>query len=42
MKTRKAGQNLLRTHEAHNILTTVMTNIIVNKSTDNAEPLPIC
>ena len=24
------------------ILTTVMTNIIVDKSTDNAEPLSIC
>ena len=24
------------------ILTTVMTNVIVNKSTDNAEPLSIC
>ena len=26
----------------HNILTTVMTNIGVNKSTDNAEPRSIC
>ena len=30
--------NLLCTHEAHNILTTVMTNIVVDKSTDNAKP----
>ena len=34
-----SGQNLLWTHEAHNILTTVMKNIAVNKSTDNAEAL---
>ena len=26
----------------HNILTTVLTNIFVDKSTDNAEPLSIC
>ena len=26
----------------HNILTTVMTNIVVDKSTDNAEPHSIC
>ena len=26
----------------HNILTTVMTNIVVDKSTDNAQPLSIC
>ena len=26
----------------HNILTTVMTNIFVDKSTDNAEPLSVC
>ena len=33
---------LQRPHKAHNILTTVMTNIVVDNSTDNAEPLPIC
>ena len=37
-----SGQNLLWTHEEDNILTTVMTNIVVEKSTDNAEPLLIC
>ena len=26
----------------HNILTTVMTHIVVDKSTDNAEPRSIC
>ena len=36
-----SGQHLLWTHEAHNILTTVMTNIVVDESTDNAEPLSI-
>ena len=36
-----SGQNLLWTG-AQQILTTVMTNIIVNKSRDNAEPLLIC
>ena len=38
---RHSGQNLLWTHETHNILTNVMTNIVVDKSTDNAEPLSI-
>ena len=33
-----SGQNLLWTHEAQNILTTVMTNIVVDKSADNAKP----
>ena len=35
---------VLWTHEAHpqHILTNVMLNIIVDKSTDNAEPLSIC
>ena len=37
-----SGENLLRTHKAHSILTTVMMNIVVDKSTDNAEPLSIC
>ena len=37
-----SGQNLFWTHEADKILTTVMTNIVVDKSTDNAEPLSIC
>ena len=37
-----SGQNLLWTHEVHNILTTVMANIVVDKSTDNAQPLSIC
>ena len=36
------GQNFLWTHEAHNILTTLMINIVVDKSTDNAEPHSIC
>ena len=26
----------------HQILTTVVTNVVVDKSTDNAEPLSIC
>ena len=30
--------HLLWTHKAHNILTSVMTNIIVDESTNNAEP----
>ena len=42
--------NGIRHHSGHNvrlvspqqILTTVMTNIVVDKSTDNAEPLSIC
>ena len=40
---------MLWTHEAQpsgmspqQILTTVMTRIVVDKSTDNARPLPIC
>ena len=37
-----SGQNSLWTHEAHNILTTVMTNIVVDKSADNAKPHSIC
>ena len=40
-----SGQNLLWTHSAapvHNILTTVMTHIVVDKSTDNAKPHLIC
>ena len=34
--------NGIRHHSGHNILTTVMTNTVVDKSTDNAEPLSIC
>ena len=37
-----SGQNLLWTHEAYTILTTVMTNIVVDKSTDNAKLISIC
>ena len=33
-----SGQNLVWTHSAQNILTTVMTNIVVDKSADNAKP----
>ena len=40
------GQNLLRTYSAalreHNILTTVMTNIVVDKNEDHAKALTIC
>ena len=40
------GQNLLRTHSAalreHNILTTVMTNIVVDKNEDHTKALTIC
>ena len=36
------GQNLLWTRPAHNILTTVITHIVVDKSTDNAKPHFIC
>ena len=32
----------LWTHEAHNILTTLTTNIVLDKNTDNAEPHSIC
>ena len=39
------GQNLLRTHSAalreHNILTTVMTNIVVDKNEDHTKALTI-
>ena len=31
-----SGQNLLLTHEAHSILTTVMTRIVVDKSVHHA------
>ena len=38
-----SGQDLLWTHEAHhNILATMMTNIVVDKSADNARPHSIC
>jgi len=41
-----SGQNLLWTQEAQpspqQILTTVMTRIVVDKSTDNAKPHSIC
>ena len=33
---------MLWTHEAQQILTTVMTHVIVDKSTDNAKPNSIC
>ena len=40
------GQNLLRIHSAalreHNILTTVMTNIVVDKKVDHTKALAIC
>ena len=32
----------LWTHEAHNILTTLTTNIVLDKNTDNAEPHSTC
>ena len=38
----RSDQNLLWTHDAHNILITVMTNIVVDKSADNAKPHSIC
>ena len=35
--------NNIRHHSGHNILTTAMTNTVVDKSTvDNAEPHSIC
>ena len=33
---------MLWTHEAQPILTTVMTHVVVDKSTDNAKPNSIC
>ena len=37
-----SGQNVLRLVSPQQVLTTVMTNIVVDKSRDNAEPLLIC
>ena len=36
-----SGENVVDSHSAQQVLTTVMTNIVVNKITDNAEPLSI-
>ena len=33
---------MLWTHEAQQVLTTVMTHVVVDKSTDNAKPNSIC
>ena len=41
-KKYNCGQNSLCTHSAHNILTTVITHIVVDKSTDNAKPHSMC
>ena len=37
-----SGQNVVRLVSPQQILTTVMTNIVVDKSTDNAKPHSVC
>ena len=37
-----SGLNVVRLVSPQQILTTVMTNIVVDKSTDNAKPHSIC
>ena len=37
-----SGQNVVRLVSPQQILTTVMTNIVVDKSVDNAKPHSLC